>query len=431
MTKRTLVLLVLYCVSGSIAFGQNQSFWNCGPQSKTNHANLICLVPVATQSVSGNTLAPAINSAFATELSQLPILSSGPAIAVTYDAMTGVPIVSDSLGPILTDRAETVGKHKLLLAFGYQRFRFNAIDGTNLDAVPFVFSGSSGTNAPTQYTVENENVSFKLDQYVGVATFGLTKKIDVSVIVPFNRVSIGTASLVSLYTVGPDNSPQGNVPPYYAPYVHGSASGFGDILANIKGVVLSGEKSTIAAGMLFRFPTGDALNYLGSGAYGFNPYGVWSYGAGKLSPHVRLGYQFNTSTLLIPSDLVHGLGSSTLPGGLQYNLGADYIFLNGKRPATLAIDVLGNYIVNSPWLASGYAPLAAPGFSVSPYPYPPFEQTVKYQVRSYNSDQIALGVKFKPWESLIVSANVTFQVNNVGLRSSPVPLVGLSYTFKP
>ena len=29
----------------------------------------------------------------------------------------------------------------------------------------------------------------------------------------------------------------------------------------------------------------------------------------------------------------------------------------------------------------------------------------------------------------MVYANVTIQLNNVGLRSSPVPLVGASYTF--
>ena len=35
----------------------------------------------------------------------------------------------------------------------------------------------------------------------------------------------------------------------------------------------------------------------------------------------------------------------------------------------------------------------------------------------------------KPYKSLILYGNVLFQANNVGLRSSPVPLVGASYTF--
>jgi hypothetical protein len=448
MIRRSLLLITLCCVAGLPAFGQTP-FWGCGRQSNTN---LICLLPVATRATSANPLAPAVNSAFATQLSQLPVLSSGAAIAVTYDTVTGVPIVSDSLGPILTDRAETIGKHKLLIGFGYQRFRFNSIDGNNIDALSMVFP-STLANGLTQQTHETINVGLKLDQYVGVATYGVTKKIDVSVIVPINRVSLSSSPIATNYYLNPDNTVP--APPYNNPvavglgYFHGTASGIGDLLVNVKGVAYSGEKDTIAAGMLVRFPTGDPLNYLGSGAYGFNPYAVWSRAAGKISPHVRLGYQFNTATTLIPSDPVNGTGSSTLPGGLQYNVGADFIVLGGKRPLTFAADLLGNYVVNAPVLVSKYTCLCAtvpPGqapFTVSPYPYPPTLQALNPSVAvnqanpvssnyikdSYNSDQVALGLKFKPWNNLILYGNVTFQVNNVGLRSAPVPLVGLSYTF--
>ena len=237
--------------------------------------------------------------------------------------------------------------------------------------------------------------------------------------------------------MGPDNTAQGQATSAL-PIVRGSASGFGDVIVNVKGIRYSREKDAVATGMLVRFPTGDAPNYLGSGAYGFNPYAVWSHRFSKISPRVRLGYQFNTATVLIPNATT-GLGSSSLPGGLQYTGGADFIVLSGERPLTFAADFIGNYVVNSPWLAPGYATLNAPSCSasgcsantitVSPSPYPSFVQTVKYTTKSYNSDQIALGLKFKPWKDLILAVNVTFQVNNVGLKSSPVPLVGVAYTF--
>lgn len=455
MTKRSLLLIILCCAAALPAIGQTNAFWNCG---NPRNSNLICLVPIATRATGNNPLAPTINSAVATQLSQLPILSSGPAIAVTYDATTGVPIVSDSLGPILTDRAQTIGKNKLLLAFGYQRFRFNSIDGNDLDALSFVFP-SNLSNGLTQQTHELVNVGLKLDQYVGVATYGITKKIDLSIIVPIERVSISSTPTATNYYLTSTNTVP--APPFNNPtsvnlgYFHGTSSGIGDILFNAKGVVYSGENNTIAAGMLLRFPTGDSLNYLGSGAYGFNPYAVWSHSLrnslSRISPHVRLGYQFNTATTLIPSDPVNGTGSSTLPGGLQYNLGADVVLLSGKRPLTFAGDLIGNYVVNAPVLVSKYTclcatqPPATQLYTVSPYPYPPTVQALNpsiavnqanpvssnYIKDSYNSDQIALGLKFEPWRNLILSANVTFQVNDVGLRSSPVPLVGVSYTFKP
>jgi len=413
------------------------------------------LLPVATRATSGiSSLTATINSAFATQLSQLPVLSSGAAIVVTgTDPATGLPIYSDDLGSILTDRADTIGKNKLLFAFGYQHFNFNSINGNNLNALSFVLP-TTLSNGLTQQTHELVNVGLTLNQYVGVATYGLTKKLDVSLIVPINSVSISSSPVATTYYVTPQNTIP--PPPFNDPEtvnlgsLHGSSNGVGDILVNLKGLLYSGENNTVAAGMIFRFPTGDALNYLGSGAYGFNPYAVWSHPMHKVYPHIRLGYQFNTATVLIPNPTT-GLGSSTLPGGLQYDLGADVILASGKRPLTFAGDLIGNYVVNAPILVSKYTCICAPTtppqapYSVSPFPYPSTIQalnptlavnqtnpiTSSNIIDSYNSDQLALGLKFKPWKSLILYGNVTFQLNNVGLRSSPVPLGGVSYTFKP
>ena len=419
MTKRSLAVLILCCTWSLGAFAQ----WGCNNQKNNN---LICFVPVTTRSIGAtNSPAAAFNSSFATQLSQLPIISSGSGILVKYDPSTGVPSISDNLGPIMTDRAETIGRHKMLLGFAYQHFSFNSIDGNNLNSLPLVFSTALQAGQPTTYTSERVNVNLKLNQYVAVGTFGLTDRVDVSVILPFEQVSIHAYTNGTQYTVGPDNTAQGSafLPTTSTP---GSASGIGDMLINIKGVAWKGENSTFAAGMLFRFPTGDAYNYLGSGAYGFNPYAVLSFQIGdRFSPHGRLGYQANTDTVLIPSNPVAGTGSSTLPGGFQYNIGMDTVVMN--KPALVAtLDLLGNQINNAPLLVPGTTTLSAPGYSSGPYPDQP---TVNSETRTYNSEQLAIGLKMRPWKSLLVYANVTIQLNNVGLRSSPVPLLGASYTF--
>ena len=108
---------------------------------------------------------------------------------------------------------------------------------------------------------------------------------------------------------------------------------------------MGGERSEkrvhLAAGGLLRLPTGDALNYLGSGSYGFNPYVVVSYYR-RISPHARLGYAWNSSTVLLPNK--NGRNAS-LPGGLQYDVGADASLLKGL---TVAADFLGNQYLNAP-----------------------------------------------------------------------------------
>jgi hypothetical protein len=197
------------------------------------------------------------------------------------------------------------------------------------------------------------------------------------------------------------------------------------MLINVKQLLWSGEKTHCSAGLLVRFPTGDALNYLGSGAYGFNPYAIFSYQA-RLSPHVRLGYQFNTSTVLLPTTYDQA-GNATayagLPGGLQYGLGADYVLFK-KVPTTVAGDFLGDYIVNSPVLLN--RPFGDQGLTQAWGINPPSLLPAK---TSYGVGKISIGAKVKPWKNLVLYGNVLIQVNNVGLRSNPAPMVGISYTF--
>ena len=45
-----------------------------------------------------------------------------------------------------------------------------------------------------------------------------------------------------------------------------------------------------------RFPTGDALNYLGSGSYGVKPFAIFSYRA-RISPHALVGFEWNTDSI--------------------------------------------------------------------------------------------------------------------------------------
>jgi len=421
--SKSILLLALLSIAMSVGTtAQNNSPWNCNTSS-----HLICLVPVATRSIGAQeSPASTFNSAFATQLSELPLLSPASGVIFTFDKSLGMSIASDNLGPILTERAHTIGKHKVLLAFAYQRFRFNSIDGNGLGSLPFVFPASQGQGG-TQYTQLREHVDFKLDQYVGLLTFGLTSKTDISVLVPLERVSIGASALdATVYNVSASGQGTGQfrLPDSYTP---GPASGIGDVFVNGKWRFWSGERSNLSAGLLLRFPSGDALNYLGSGAYGFNPYAVFSYDA-RLSPHVRLGYQFNTSTVLLPVDINNaGAGNYGLPGGLQYNVGADYVLFK-KVLTSVTGDLLGNYIVNSPVLnastiGSAFSGLGKAYGSLSQDPALTTGET------SYNSDQISIGVKVRPAKDFLLYGNVLFQVNNVGLRSNPVPLIGASYTF--
>ena len=439
MNGRILLSLLLWLAFAVNAMGQV----NCSASTK-----LVCQVPFATgTTVGGGTVSPAVvdaaagfNAPIGAQLSQLPLASSSSGF-VTLLGPGGVPTNLKDLGPILTDGAQTLGANKLFVGFSFQQYNFNNINGIPLRNVPFTYPATVGSST---YWVQNgEHISFKYDQYVTVFTVGLTQTTDVSVIVPINRVSIGAGNVGSQYqyVFTPNDSSTANYITTLtsnAKFVPGIASGVGDLLFNIKHVLwkTSSERAVLSGGFLLRAPTGDALNYLGSGAWGFDPYAIFSYQA-RISPHVRLGYQWNTNSVLMNPTGIPGQNQN-LPGGLQFNVGADWI---ASKQVTIVTDILGNQFLNSPTLVKSVVADPRSGYQNIPtasFPDPTNSTsmitvgslpTVVRVNSSYTVGYFSVGAKWSPWKELLLYANVLFQMNNTGLKSSPVPMVGISYKF--
>lgn len=342
------------------------------------------------------------------------------------------------MGPILTDRPDTVGKEHLFMGFSYQHFNFNAIDGIALKALPNAVDEDLTPGAPsstdqTFYSSDSNNVSFHLDQYVGMLTYGLTKSTDVSVIIPYNTASLGITSTgfeAYLYNAGTYTQDIG-FPQNTKLVTSGSAHGIGDITINLKQLLIGqeGNRPAIAAGASFRIPSGDALNYLGSGAWGGNAYGLFEYRA-RLTPHLKLSYQWNNVSDLVTNSNTGK--SNRLPGGLQYDAGVDFKIV---RTVTLAADVLGSEVIAAPSVVRSTITLAAPilqtgatGPTLPPVASMPGLLAGAYS--PYTTVNYSAGMKWSPHAHFLVYGNIMVQANNVGLRSAPVPLFGVAYNLK-
>lgn len=432
MKQLTLLLLVLAAFSSAGAMGQI----NCisGPTS----TKLVCAFPYAAGLLTNETalggqagiqsaneaagkVATGFNSAIAAQVSQLPLASASAGTVVVYSG--GIPETFNNLGPILTDRAQTVGKRRFFLGFTASQFVFTDIDGIPLSKLPFSFVATAyvpNTNTVSSYTYTSEDTDlhFKIDQFVGVATYGLTNRLDVSVIVPVEYVSMGSTTYNTTgYILDANNNLVFG--PYSSPNTHtpGTASGVGDITFNGKGELWRGEHATVSAGMNFRAPTGDDQNYLGSGSWGYNPYLVYGY-LWKVSPHAKIGYQWNSASELNNPTGKPG-GNLALPGGFNYDVGADWAML--KR-VTIAGDLLGNQYVNSPKYVIDTVPLPDNPSTASLATITPASST-------YSINNVSAGLKWNPFGNLVLSGNVLIQIDNNGLRSRPTPLVGISYKF--
>jgi hypothetical protein len=433
--KRTLQLLLLATLSSSAAMGQI----NCANSAVSQ--KLVCLFPFSTGVLSndralgtptgpqsGNSaaftqatqVAESLNIAIASQASQLPLASASAGTVVILKG--GVPETFNNLGPILVDRAQTIGKGSVFVGFTASQFVFTSIDGTTLGRLPFsyfrtAYNPSTGQVQSNTYTTESANLNFRIDQYIGVATVGVSKRIDVSVIVPWEHVSFGDAVSPSTNYVVTGNNVELFSYTLPSQYSSGTKSGVGDLVFNAKSVLSSGEYSTFAAGINFRAPTGDDLNFLGSGAWGFNPYLLYSY-LWKVSPHAKIGYQWNTASELNNPTNTSG-GNQNLPGGVQYDVGADWAM---RKRLTLAGDVLGSQYLNTPRLVTTTTTLST---TTGQFSLPSSVSSNS----SYSISNLSLGLKYSPAGKLVLSGNVLIQLNNNGLHARPTPLFGISYKF--
>jgi hypothetical protein len=448
---RYAALISISCLS--CVGARAQGTLNCVSSQK-----LACLVPFTTNTAASTSAqtqaeiseASIFNAAIGAQISQLPVATSAPGPGYLYVKGDLKPF--ENLGPILLDRPDTVGNKKLVLGFSFQSFIFNHLDGIGVGSIPFVFSNPNlSIPANTDYFQQNVAVGIKYKQYVALATYGLAKNLDVSVVVPFARVSIGGFNTTAIqYEVSPPDTVTGpsTVSPRSA---KGSASGVGDVLANVKYELWRGGDTgrvSVATGTTFRFPTGDAQNYLGSGAYGFNLYGLVSYKR-RFSPHAKVAYQWNTNSILIspaegnalPGNFINSSGNQRLPGGTQYGVGLD---AGVSKRLTFSGDMLANEFVNSPGISLGQQELPATSVGPAnsslsqcqqtvgkPVVAPCYLNTIGISRNTYTTANLSLGLKLRPFRNkpLILYGNVLIQLNDVGLRSDPSPSVGISYTF--
>jgi hypothetical protein len=398
------------------------------------------------QAAAVNSFGP-INSEIGVQLSQLPLASPASGFIFSFNPSLGVVTRSaESFGPILTDRAETIGKRKLFLGVSYQFFNFDQADGVNLrnfgavlthEPEPTVCAtapltpGCSTTGAPT-YThdiVATQNsVSLKVHQVTIVATYGITDRLDISLAVPLLEVRMGVFSDANIFNFEPPptnhafatpTSPskyENFISPTQALFFNGnSARGIGDLVVRGKFLAWKGEHSSVAVGVDGHLPTGDANNFLGAGSWGVRPFATYTY-SGRISPHASVGFQGNGDSVLAGNVTTQPTTNSHLPDILTYSAGVDAGIV---RRLSVSFDFLGQSLRDAAKIASStytdYVGNTHPDITTS--------------VGTVNQASIAGGFKANLVRNLLFTGNVLYQVNHAGLHSKPVPLAGLSYTF--
>jgi hypothetical protein len=371
-----------------------------------------------------------LDVALASQLSALPLPSPASGFTYRFDAETGTFVRStQSFGPILAERAETIGARKTVLGYNLQVFSFDSLDGVDMRHVPAVFTHDDAQlgGGRTDVVVTDNAIKLTVLQYTGLVTFGVGDRSDVSVAIPLVNTRLSVASTAVIHRFGTtardeahffsDPSAPGGIGDLREFAASGSATGIGDILVKTKHTLGRRGHTGFAAGAEVRIPSGNEYDLLGSGAWGVKPFAVFSYTLKGLAPHVNIAYQWNGKSVLAgdPSTQIAG----DLPDRLHFTAGFD---AGINERLSVAVDFLTERVLNSPQLE--VTPFTASG----PLGRAVF-QNIAFNTSSYAILNGAAGMKFALRDGLLVNFNIRFSAGSGGLADRFTPLLGIEYGF--
>jgi hypothetical protein len=318
---------------------------------------------------------------------------------LTFDIAQGVPVaVEDSLGPLLAERATTIGQGRLAISFGYSHVHFDELDGDDLGEIQVVLPHADCCNTPGGPPPDGDIDGFELDRidvavdidleedvYAFFVNYGLTDRWDVGVVVPYVNVDAkadahATVDIESGITNPPIHS-FANDPSLASSSTGGEESGIGDAILRSKYHFWgAGDGSGLDLAVLGQvtFSTGEEEDLLGTGATKYLAMFVASERFGNTTPHVNVGYEVTS-------------GDADLEN-LRYAVGIDQRF---SQSFTGGIDIIGRY-------------------------YDALEEI------GNNPIDGSVSVKWNPFErmNMPLNAYVIFPLNDDGLRSDLIWGIG-------
>ena len=418
-------------ISDLFIFGSGQSPLTLGGTSDPSNPDSIRIhgnhfVPAAV--ASNGTVISFLTNSIGSNVSNVPV--SATSGGSTFSFQGGIPTrTSVSAGPIFGERAQTLGRGRVLVGLARTGVHFKTLRGVDLDHLRFTFAHANsdfpGCDSIAHGdcsllgvpTLENETIDLNLALDLAftvtgfLLTYGITDRIDLGVALPLVNVSLTGTSDAQVNPFGPPPAVHffGGTPENpiltASRSVEGSSTGLGDIDGRVKINLRRAEPLSVAVLADVRFPTGSESDMLGSGAFAARGLAILSARFGNFSPHANVGYLYRGGDF--ENDVVLATA------------GFDHLLAPW---ATLAIDVISQ-------LQVGDSPLQVPGAVQIQSPY---QRTIIPTVIPESRDDIvdgSIGVKLTAAQGLTVIGNSAWALNSGGLRADVIWTAGLEYNF--
>lgn len=311
---------------------------------------------------------------------------------VTFDFAQGTAVRSDlSLGPIIGERASTIGRGRVNVSSSYTHIDYSQLDGRNLDSLILDLSHQDIPTINQPFELDQIELHLRLnlkqDILALAATYGVTERLDVGVMIPIINIDGSVYSEAHIIDNGGMGihqfDPNGESP---IDRNSASATGVGDILLRAKWRgfdKIGGTPFDAAIVGQIALPTGDKNDLLGTGSTSFYLGGAVSGDFGKVTPHLNLGYEY-----FADEDDTIGIERSNT----RLLLGFD---INATKSLAFSTDMIG-----------------------------------RWEADDDKFYDLAIGAKWAPTASTDFSFNTIFPLNrNEGLRADVIFSIGFEAAF--
>jgi len=369
-----------------------------------------------------------ITDALGASVANIPIGSTSGGVTFRFEG--GVPVAtSTSAGPIFAERAQTLGRGRILAGISRTSFRFATLRGVDMDNIGLVFTHQNvdfeGCDAQfggdcTLYGIpvlENDAIDFHLSMDLNVRvtsmylTYGMTDRFDLGLVVPIVQADFRGESDAQIRPFGGTTAAHyfAGTPTNPVLSAHrqslGSAAGLGDVALRAKINFRQTPGSSFAFLVDGRFPTGSPKDLLGSGKFAGRALAIFNSRFGDFSPHLNAGYLYHAGTQ--QNDAV--LGTVGFDNRLAESV-------------TLAADLVTE-------LQVGDSKLHLPPLVTYESP---FRRTLNpTNIPDIRDDIVngSFGVKLIPARNTTLVLNSLFPLNRGGLRANLVYTASIEYTF--
>jgi hypothetical protein len=369
-----------------------------------------------------------ITNAISANVSNAPVGSTSSGETFRFEG--GVPVrTSTSAGPILAERALTLGRGRSLVGIGRSTSHFSSLRGVDLDNIDLFFthqnvnfagcdSAQGGDCSKMGFPLlENDIMQFKLSLDVNVevtsiyATYGLYDNMDVGIMLPLVSTRLRGGSAAGVIPFGGPTAAHFFAGTPTAPElaatrsVEGSSFGLGDVAIRAKVRIRETPRAAFALLGDARFATGNDNELLGSGDFAARGLMIFAAQFGSFSPHGNVGYIYR--------------GGATQNDAVTAIIGFDDLM---QEHVTIAAELISE-------LQVGKSNLTLP----PPVQFNfPFKRTITPTSIPDVADDIvngSLGLKYSTNTGFTFVTNALVPLNRGGLRANLTYTFGLEYAF--